>query len=80
MKPSCIGSSTPSVSSPSTVRTSWPAGHGGQHRAGLHRLEELGLGDEPEPAGELTRDQILAEVASGALTPAEAQTLLANLA
>jgi hypothetical protein len=43
-------------------------------------LTKLGLGDEPEPAAELTRDQILAEVASGALTPAEAQALLANLA
>ena len=43
-------------------------------------LTKLGLGDEPEPAAELTRDQILAEVASGALTPAEAQTLLAKLA
>ena len=43
-------------------------------------LTKLGLGDEPEPASQLTRDQILAEVASGALTPAEAQTLLAGLA
>jgi len=42
-------------------------------------LTKLGLGDEPEPAGELTRDQILTEVASGALTPVEAQALLSKL-
>jgi hypothetical protein len=43
-------------------------------------LTKLGLGDEAEPAAALTRDQILSEVASGALSPAEAQTLLAALA
>ena len=36
-------------------------------------LRKLGLGDEPEPEPGLTRDQILAEVASGALSPAEAR-------
>lgn len=47
-------------------------------------LSRLGLGAEPpgaeaseEPA--LTRDQVLSEVASGALSPAEAQELLARL-
>ena len=42
-------------------------------------LGKLGLGDEPEPAATLTREQILSEVASGALSPTEAQALLANL-
>ena len=42
-------------------------------------LRKLGLTDEPEPQPRLTRDQILAEVASGALTPAEATELLATL-
>ncbi len=42
-------------------------------------LGKLGLGDEPEPVAVLTRDQILAEVASGALTPAEAQVRIAEL-
>ncbi len=43
-------------------------------------LEKLGLGEQGEQtAPMLTRDQILAEVASGALTPAEAQNLLASL-
>lgn len=41
-------------------------------------LEKLGLTGEIEPAP-LSRDQILSEVASGALTPAEAQSLLAGL-
>jgi hypothetical protein len=43
-------------------------------------LDKLGLADSGEPApATLTRDQILAEVASGALSPAEAQRLLAAL-
>jgi hypothetical protein len=43
-------------------------------------LERLGLGAEPEPEpAPLTRDQILSEVASGALAPEEAQRLLASL-
>jgi hypothetical protein len=43
-------------------------------------LGKLGLADEPEESNPvLTRDQILSEVASGALTPAEAQVLLAEL-
>jgi hypothetical protein len=42
-------------------------------------LEKLGLGTAPEPAQVLTRDQVLSEVAAGALSPAEAQTLLADL-
>jgi len=43
-------------------------------------LEKLGLAGPAEaaPAG-LTREQVLAEVASGALSPAEAQSLLASL-
>ena len=41
-------------------------------------LTKLGLAGEPEPAT-LTREQILSEVASGALTPAEAQRLLLEL-
>jgi hypothetical protein len=41
-------------------------------------LTKLGLAGEPEPAT-LTREQILSEVASGALTPAEAQRLLVEL-
>src|ERR671916_776052 len=39
-------------------------------------LRKLGLADDPEPEARLSRDQILAEVASGALTPAEATELL----
>ena len=39
-------------------------------------LRTLGLAEEPEPTPGLTRDQILAEVASGALSPAEATELL----
>jgi hypothetical protein len=42
-------------------------------------LTKLGLGEETAPEAALTRDQILAEVASGAVTPAEAQELLAGL-
>lgn len=41
-------------------------------------LERLGLAGEPEPSV-LTRDQVLSEVAAGALTPAEAQRLLESL-
>lgn len=41
-------------------------------------LEKLGLGAEPMPRG-LTREQVLSEVASGALSPAEASQLLAGL-
>jgi len=41
-------------------------------------LDKLGLSDEPAPAP-LTRDQVLSEVATGALTPAEAQRLLLSL-
>lgn len=41
-------------------------------------LARLGLAAAPEPAP-LTRDQILSEVASGALTPAEAERLLATV-
>ena len=43
-------------------------------------LEKLGLAASTEtPAAGLSRDQVLAEVASGALTPAEAESLLASL-
>jgi hypothetical protein len=42
-------------------------------------LGKLGLGDEQESAPVLTREQILSEVASGALSPTEAQGLLASL-
>lgn len=42
-------------------------------------LEKLGLGEATEPEAELTRDQILSEVASGALTPGEAQELINRL-
>ena len=43
-------------------------------------LEKLGLAAATDsPATTLTRDQVLAEVASGALTPAEAEALLASL-
>jgi len=43
-------------------------------------LLRLGLGGEAEPTPGLTREQILAEVSSGALAPAEAAELLATLA
>ena len=42
-------------------------------------LRKLGLSDEPEPEPRLTRDQILAEVASGALSPDEARALISSL-
>src|SRR4051812_13517265 len=42
-------------------------------------LRKLDLADDPEPEPGLNRDQILAEVASGALKPAEAQELIRNL-
>ncbi|HJY45290.1 MAG TPA: DUF2089 domain-containing protein [Propionibacteriaceae bacterium] len=42
-------------------------------------LEKLGLGETPEPETALTRDEILSEVASGALTPDEAQELISRL-
>jgi hypothetical protein len=43
-------------------------------------LEKLGLAGTTEAApAELTRDQVLAEVASGALSPTEAASLLATL-
>ena len=44
-------------------------------------LDRLGLNgnDEPEPTPTLTREQVLAEVAAGALDPAEAQRLLVDL-
>ena len=42
-------------------------------------LRKLDLADDPEPEPRLTRQQILAEVATGALTPAEATELLATL-
>lgn len=41
-------------------------------------LDKLGLGEEPETPS-LNREQILSEVAAGALTPAEGQRLLADL-
>jgi hypothetical protein len=41
-------------------------------------LQKLGLSGEPESAP-LTRDQVLSEVAAGALTPAEAARLLATI-
>ena len=41
-------------------------------------LEKLGLAEEPEDTP-LTREQVLSEVASGALSPAEAARLLADL-
>ena len=42
-------------------------------------LRTLGLGEVEEAPTVLTRDQVLSEVASGALTPAAAQELLAQL-
>jgi hypothetical protein len=42
-------------------------------------LARLGLAGEAEPSPVLTRDQVLAEVASGALSPSEAAVLLAGL-
>lgn len=43
-------------------------------------LEKLGLADVPEEDVPLNREQILSEVASGALPPEEAARLLADLA
>jgi hypothetical protein len=42
-------------------------------------LEKLGLGEAAEPERALTREEILSEVASGALSPAEAQELISQL-
>ena len=42
-------------------------------------LRKLDLADDPEPEPRLSRDQILAEVVSGALQPAEATELLRTL-
>jgi hypothetical protein len=42
-------------------------------------LEKLGLGEAPEPDTAPTREEILSEVASGALSPAEAQDLISRL-
>jgi hypothetical protein len=42
-------------------------------------LEKLGLGGTPEPQAALTREEVLSEVASGALTPDEAQELISRL-
>ena len=42
-------------------------------------LEKLGLGEAAEPESGLSREQILSEVASGALSPAEAQELISRL-
>jgi hypothetical protein len=42
-------------------------------------LEKLGLGEAAEPEPALTQDQILSEVASGALSPAEAQEMIEQL-
>lgn len=42
-------------------------------------LMKLGLAGAPEPDPAMTRDQVLSEVASGALAPEEAAELLAGL-
>jgi hypothetical protein len=42
-------------------------------------LVKLGLAGDTEPPAAMTRDQVLSEVASGALSPAEAAELLASL-
>jgi hypothetical protein len=42
-------------------------------------LEKLGLGEAAEPEAALSREQILSEVASGALSPAQAQELISQL-
>lgn len=42
-------------------------------------LVKLGLAGDTEPAATMTRDQVLSEVASGALSPVEAAELLAAL-
>lgn len=43
-------------------------------------LLKLGLAGDTEPTVAMSRDQVLSEVASGALSPAEAADLLAGLA
>ncbi len=42
-------------------------------------LVKLGLAGDAEPTVAMTRDQVLSEVATGALSPAEAAELLAGL-
>ncbi len=42
-------------------------------------LEKLGLGEAAEPESGLSRVQILSEVASGALSPAEAKEMISRL-
>jgi hypothetical protein len=42
-------------------------------------LLKLGLAGETDPPARLSQEQVLAEVTAGALTPAEAATLLAEL-
>jgi len=42
-------------------------------------LEKLGLGEAAEPEAALSREQILSEVSSGALSPAQAQELISQL-
>jgi len=42
-------------------------------------LEKLGLGEAAESEAALSREQILSEVASGALSPAQAQELISQL-
>lgn len=42
-------------------------------------LGKLGLGGEAEPTAVMSREQVLSEVASGALSPAEAAELLTSL-
>lgn len=42
-------------------------------------LVKLGLAGDTGPAATMSRDQVLSEVASGALSPAEAAELLAGL-
>ena len=48
-------------------------------RRGSRAAQKLGLGATPEQAQTLTREQVLSEVAAGALSPAEAQAVLADL-
>jgi hypothetical protein len=42
-------------------------------------LVKLGLAGDTEPPPSMTRDQVLSEVATGALSPAEAASLLGSL-
>jgi hypothetical protein len=42
-------------------------------------LAKLGLGEAAEPESGLSREQILSEVASGALSPAEAKEMISRL-